>query len=97
VGYYSLLTKPSYVNLYARMTNEAPVGCCSCSKAAREVYDAWDDLKRIVYARSVASRPDDAVAAEDAISEARATAQAWHNGLQNENLAVGAVIIATTL
>jgi hypothetical protein len=31
------------------------------------------------------------VAAQDAISKAKATAQVWHNGLQNEQLVVGAI------
>jgi len=94
-GYYSLLTQYSYQNLYARLTHEAPGGCCACSKAARQEYDAYDDVKRIVYNRSVASRPDDVVASKDALRKAQGVAQVWHNGLQNEQLAIGAVQFAT--
>jgi hypothetical protein len=88
-GYYSLLTKASYINLHARMSNEAPMGCCACSKAARKEIDECDDVKRIVYNRSVAKVPNDGTAAKDAIELARGTAQAWHNGLQNEQLVIG--------
>src|SRR5687767_13290009 len=35
-GYYSLLTKTAYINLYSRITSECPVGCCACSKEARK-------------------------------------------------------------
>ena len=75
--------------------HEAPGGCCACSKAARKEYSDWDDVKRIVYNRSVASVPDDKVGAQDAVNGARQTAQNWHNGLQNEQLAIGAVQLAT--
>jgi hypothetical protein len=86
-GYYSLLTKNAYKNLHARMTNEAPAGCCACSKAARKEIDEYDDVRRMVYNRSVATVPNDS--SKDAIEIARGTAQAWHNGLQNQQLVVG--------
>jgi hypothetical protein len=83
-GYYSLLTKTAYINLYSRHTSACPVTCCACSKAAREAYDEWDDVKRIIFARQLAKKPNDVTAATDAMSEATGKAQAWHNGLQNE-------------
>lgn len=95
-GYYHLLTKESYKSLDARLTNEGPpVGdCCLClkSKAARLEYDAYDDVKRLVYNRSVASKPDDLVATQDAMNVTKETAKGWHNGQQQ---AVGAMQFAT--
>jgi len=94
-GYYSLLTRYSYQNLYARLQNEMPAcaGCCSIflSQASRKELDEWDDVKRIVYARSVASVPNDAVAQSDALKQAQGTAQMWYNAGQNEQLAVNIV------
>jgi hypothetical protein len=58
-GYYHLLTRASYLALYARMTHENPVSCCSFNKAAREKYSDFDDVKRLVFARSRSSKPDD--------------------------------------
>jgi hypothetical protein len=58
-GYYHLLTRSSYRALYARMTHENPVSCCSFSKAARDEYYNFDDVKRIVFARSRSRKPDD--------------------------------------
>jgi hypothetical protein len=91
-GYYHIMTIEAYQNLYARLMSEFPGGCCYCFiSSARKEVDEYDDVKRIVYNRSVASVPDDGVAAKDAISKATDTAQAWHNGLQNEQLVVGAI------
>jgi hypothetical protein len=91
-GYYHIMTLEAYQNLYARMTHEFPGGCCYCFiSAARKEVDNYDDVKRIVYNRSVATKPDDGVAAQDAMNKAKDTAQAWHNGLQNEQLVVGAI------
>jgi hypothetical protein len=76
-GYYSLLTKNAYINLHARMTNEAPVmGGCACSKAARKEIDEYDDVRRLVYNRSVATVPNDN--SKDAIEIARGTAPRTH-------------------
>lgn len=58
-GYYHLLTKSSYLALHARMTHENPVSCCSFSKAAREEYYNFDDVKRLVFARSRSRKPAD--------------------------------------
>jgi hypothetical protein len=53
--------------------------------------DAWDDVRRLMYNRSVAPTPNDAAGHQAAVAKARDTAQAWHNGLQNEQLVAGAV------
>jgi hypothetical protein len=77
-GYCSLLTKTAYVILYARMTQETPGGlCCNCSKQARKEYDEFDDVRRIVYNRSMATIPNDTTAAHDAIDDARLTSQVF--------------------
>lgn len=92
-GYYHLLTQASYKNLYARLASEQRVGCCVCSKAVRKELDEFDDVRRLIYARSVARTPNDANAQIDAINQAKDTAQMWYNGTQNEQLAIN---IATT-
>ena len=96
-GYYSLLCKTSYYTLYSKIQTSCPTACCACSKAARKDYDEWDDVKRLIYARQVAVRPDDGQAAVDAISESKATSSAWYNGLQNEQLALNTVAIAAAI
>ena len=90
-GYYHLLTKDSYKILYARTLNTAPSGCCAFDKAARQAVDDHDTVKRLMYNRSVASIPDDAVGASDAIHGAKQTAQAFYHAGQNEQLVVGAI------
>ena len=94
-GYYHLLTRDSYVNLYHRLQKEAPVCCCTCSPSFRmvsqkEISD-HDDVVRIIYNRSVGSIPDDEQAAADAIAIARGTAKAVYNITQNEQLVVNAI------
>lgn len=63
-GYYHLLTKIAYVNLYNYVGNQA-VGCCGSGDKTDA--DAHAVAKRIIYARSQARRPDDVVAREDAV------------------------------
>ena len=77
-GYYHLCTKTAYVNLYTRIANECPVGICSFTNAARVQYEEWDDVKRIIHARQLATKPNDQIALEDQISNASLTAQSWH-------------------
>ena len=94
-AYYHLLTKTAYVNLYSKINSSNPVACCACSKASMKEMDEWDDVLRIMYNRYKAKIPDDEQGAKDAIAEARDTANAWHNGLQNEQTALNFVQIAT--
>lgn len=70
-GYYHLLTRDSYVILYARLTNDMPGCCCDCRPTVRQEVSDWDDVKTTVYNRSVATKPDDVQAKKDAISIAR--------------------------
>ena len=59
-GYYHLLTRASYLSLYARLTHEAPPGfCCFMSKAAQREYADYDDVKKLVFYRSRSSKPVD--------------------------------------
>lgn len=75
-GYYHILTRDSYKILYARLTHEMPGCCCAFSAAKRKELSDWDDVKTVVYNRSVARIPDDNQAKKDAISIARGAAQA---------------------
>ena len=70
-GYYHVLTRDSYVILYARLTNEMPGCCCDCRPTVRQEVSDWDDVKTICYNRSVATKPDDAQAKKDALAIAR--------------------------
>jgi hypothetical protein len=89
-GYYHLLTRDSYVSLYARITNEMPAcGCCALNATARKEVSDWDDVKTIVYNRSIATIPDDDQAKRDAISLAQGEAQGHYHMEQNFQLAVG--------
>jgi hypothetical protein len=72
-GYYSLLTKTAYINLFTRITHECPVACCAMSKKTRKAYDEWDDVNRIIHARQLAKKPDDQQAKHDALRNAQAT------------------------
>ena len=84
-GYYSVLCKISYVNLYAKHTGMTPGVCgCGCTAAARKEFDEWDDAHRILHARHKSRKPDDGVAARDAIAESQLTAQADYHYQQNE-------------
>lgn len=54
-GYYHLMTRESYVALYARMTQESPVPFCCMfffSKKDRKEYEDYDMVQTLVYARS---------------------------------------------
>uniref|UniRef100_A0A7S2URI4 Uncharacterized protein n=1 Tax=Attheya septentrionalis TaxID=420275 RepID=A0A7S2URI4_9STRA len=90
-GYYHLLTRKSYIALYVKLRNQSPMGACACTKDARQNFSDFDDVKKIVYNRSVASKPDDAQAAKDAISQARQTAQGHYNNDQNLQIGIGVV------
>eukprot|EP00980_Cylindrotheca_fusiformis_P006624 scaffold1390_cov138-Cylindrotheca_fusiformis.AAC.27 len=90
-AYYHLLTQNAYVNLYSRIANEAPVACCACSAAQRKEMDEWDSVRRIVHARHVSNVPNDQIAKQQQMNVAKGVAQDWHNGLQNEQLAMNIV------
>lgn len=68
-GYYSLLTRVAYDNLYSRIENMCPTSCRGVSAKQRKVLNDWDDVRRLVLARSRGSRPNDEVCAEEAMSD----------------------------
>mmetsp|Transcript_9927 Transcript_9927/g.11885 ORF Transcript_9927/g.11885 Transcript_9927/m.11885 type:complete len:142 (+) Transcript_9927:76-501(+) len=65
-GYYHLLTKMSYVNLYSRLSSSAPSSCCANQEMRKKV-DQWDTTRRVVYNRTRPTRPNDELGAESAI------------------------------
>ena len=69
-GYYHLLTRESYIILHQRLQNTAPTACCMNAKIRQEIED-HEDVTRIVYARSVASMPDDERAANESYNISR--------------------------
>lgn len=72
-GYYHLLTKVSWNNLYSKLMNEGPGTGCGCSGDSRGRVDAHDTTRRIVYNRSRSNIPDDYKAAEQAINHMAGT------------------------
>mmetsp|Transcript_7674 Transcript_7674/g.9462 ORF Transcript_7674/g.9462 Transcript_7674/m.9462 type:complete len:176 (+) Transcript_7674:87-614(+) len=95
LGYYHLLTRNSYEILHKRLYSQTgPISCC-CFGSPRDEVDAWDTTKGIVYNRSVASRPDDVLGAQEALEIAKGKAKAVYNVTQNEQLVLNAVSLAT--
>lgn len=90
-AYYHLLTRNAYINLYTRISNECPIACCACSAPQRKAMDEWDSVKRIIHARHVSDVPNDQIAKHRQIEQAKGVAQNWHNGMQNEQLAMNIV------
>lgn len=69
VGYYHLLTRDSYRILYNRLNNEAPDTGCFCSGSAQKNMVGVEDVKKILYNRSVATIPKE----ENIIGSGRGT------------------------
>eukprot|EP00527_Entomoneis_sp_CCMP2396_P001998 CAMPEP_0198140768 /NCGR_PEP_ID=MMETSP1443-20131203/3877_1 /TAXON_ID=186043 /ORGANISM="Entomoneis sp., Strain CCMP2396" /LENGTH=155 /DNA_ID=CAMNT_0043803297 /DNA_START=129 /DNA_END=596 /DNA_ORIENTATION=+ len=65
-GYYHVLCKTVYVNLYTRIQNQGNGKFLFFFGDSKHA-DQWDTCRRIVYNRSRANRPDDVHAAEAAI------------------------------
>ena len=98
LGYYHLMTREAYVNLYGRLQSTAPSPpCCFCLGGSAKDYGEHRGVKDVVYNRSISPIPDDKVARKAAQDKARGVAQDWHNGLQNEQLVVGTAITAIHL
>lgn len=64
-GWYHVLCKTVYVNLYSRLKNQGPPG--SFFRPDPKGADLHDTVCRVLYARSRASKPDDAAASEQQI------------------------------
>lgn len=78
-GYYSLMCKVAYVNLYTKLDSLQPGTCgCGCNAADRAAMDEYDDVKRVIHARHLSPRPDDGVAAAKQISDSQSLAGGAH-------------------
>lgn len=82
-GYYSLMTKISYVNLYNKLDSMQPATCgIACNSADRKAMDEYDDVNRLLYGRQMAARPCDSTAEKRMMDESQGMAQAAH-GMEN--------------
>jgi hypothetical protein len=80
-GYYLLMTKIAYVNLYSKLDSMQPGTCgIACSSADRKAMDEYDDVKRVIYGRHLAPKPDDTAAGIRAMAESQGQASAAYNG-----------------
>jgi hypothetical protein len=80
-GYYSLMTKVAYVNLYAKHCSQQP-GTCGCAFNAKDLkaIDEHDDVRRLLYARQMSPRPCDVAAETRAMKESDGMAIAAYAG-----------------
>ncbi|KAG7360495.1 hypothetical protein IV203_035594 [Nitzschia inconspicua] len=96
-GYYLLMTKVSYVNLYTKLDSLQPGTCgVACNAADRKALDEYDDVKRVLYGRHLSPRPDDAAAGKRAMDEAQGMAIAAYNGDVGASLGAAATVFAVT-
>ena len=76
-GYYHVLTKTAYVNLYSRLMMSEGGGAAGCGCTPKRkvlgTADQHDTARRIVYARSRCSRPNDFDAQEQQIDHMAGT------------------------
>lgn len=80
-GYYSLMTKIAYVNLYSRHDSQQPGTCgCACNAEDRKLMDEHDDVKRLLYGRQMSPRPSDNAAEKRAMDESQGMAIAAYAG-----------------
>ena len=76
-GYYSLMTKIAYVNLYSKHDAMQPGTCgIACNAADRKAIDEHDDVKRVLYGRQMSPKPSDQAAAKRAMDESEGMANA---------------------
>ncbi|CAJ1936405.1 unnamed protein product [Cylindrotheca closterium] len=78
-AYYHLLTTNAYVNLYTKVSNARPGGCCAFSAEAREKVDEWDCANRILHARHVSKIPNDGEAAKAQMASAKDSARVHYD------------------
>mmetsp|Transcript_3363 Transcript_3363/g.7970 ORF Transcript_3363/g.7970 Transcript_3363/m.7970 type:complete len:178 (+) Transcript_3363:490-1023(+) len=80
-GFYLLMCKVSYVNLYSKIDSVQPGTCgMACNAVDRKELDEWDDVRRVIYGRHFSPRPCDAAAGKRAMDEAQGMAQAAYGG-----------------
>ena len=96
-GYYSLMCHVSYINLHKKLESCAPQGTCvACPcfarKEVRDALDRYDDCKRVVFMRQLCTpKPDDKLASDIVLGNAKATAKTVYNFTQNEQLALNVI------
>jgi len=95
-GYYSLMTRTSYVNLLGKVKSVAPQGSCAAcpcfaSKQLRDALDRYDDAKRVIIMRANCAIPDDKLADDVIMGQAKQTAENMYNLTQNEQVLFNAV------
>lgn len=80
-GYYSLMTKVAYTNLYTKHVSQQPGTCgCACNSEDRKLIDEHDTVQRLLYGRQLSPRPCDAAAAKRGMDEAEGMATAAFAG-----------------
>lgn len=89
-GYFSIMCNVSYVNLYEKLDSVRPETKCCGMAGDTEGADQWDDVKRVVWGRQLAAKPDDVVAGKAAMEKARGNANSVYLWTQNEQLVVNA-------
>lgn len=97
-GYYSLMCHNAYANLHKQIDTVAPqASACPCfnNKATRDALDRHDDVKRVIYMRQLTPKPDDKLASDIVLGNAKATADKVYNITQTEQLVFNAVNVAT--
>ncbi len=80
-GYYLLMTKTAYTNLYSKHQSNQPGTCgCACSAEDRKSMDEHDTVNRLLYGRQLSPRPCDAAAAKRGMDESEGMATAAYAG-----------------
>ena len=80
-GYYSLMTKIAYNNLYSKHSSQHPGTCgCACNAEDRKLIDEHDTVNRLLYGRHFSPRPCDAAAEKRAMDESQGMATAAFAG-----------------
>ena len=72
-----LIPQTAYVNLYTKHDSMQPGTCgIACNAADRKLLDEHDDVNRLLHARQMSSKPQDAHAAGQALKEAQGRTEA---------------------
>lgn len=80
-GYYSLMTRIAYTNLYTKHQTIQPGTCgCACNAADRKLMDEHDTVNRLLYGRQLSPRPCDGAAEKRAMNESEGMAVAAFAG-----------------
>ena len=96
MGYYHMLTKVAYSNLYSRLSSSAPSPDCCCFGDST-AYNEFSGVKSVVFNRTISRKPDDIEAKRAGEEYAKGRANDWYNGTQNEQLALNGIQTAINL